>query len=68
MSLKTRISRALSLRTGEGRTLTVMGGFLLLNTANTTILSAAKNGLFLSVYPGEYIPQAVIGASLLTAV
>jgi HEAT repeat protein/MFS family permease len=45
-----------------------MGGFLLLNTANTTILSAAKNGLFLSVYPGERIPQAVIGASLLTAV
>jgi MFS family permease len=45
-----------------------MGGFLLLNTANTTILSAAKNGLFLSVYPGDRIPQAVIGASLLTAV
>lgn len=45
-----------------------MGGFLLLNTANTTVLSAAKNGLFLSVYPGSRIPQAVIGASLLTAV
>jgi len=48
--------------------LAVMGGFLLLNTANTTVLSAAKNGLFLSVYPGDRIPHAVIGASLLTAV
>jgi len=44
-----------------------MGGFLLLNTANTTVLSAAKNGLFLSVYPGARIPHAVIGASLITA-
>jgi hypothetical protein len=30
-------------------------------------LSAAKNGLFLSVYPGELIPHAVISAALLTA-
>ena len=44
-----------------------MAGFLFLNTANTTVVSAAKNGLFLSVYPGELIPHAVIGAALLTA-
>ena len=43
------------------------GGFLLLNTANTTVLSAVKNGLFLSVYPADLIPQAVIAGSLLTA-
>jgi len=45
-----------------------MGGFLLLNTANTTVLSALKNGLFLSVYPADLIPHAVIAAALLTAV
>src|SRR5688572_11477348 len=44
-----------------------MGGFLLLNTANTTVMSAAKNGLFLSVYPADLIPHAVIAAALLTA-
>lgn len=44
-----------------------MAGFLFLNTANTTVLSAAKNGLFLSVFPPELIPQAVIAAALLTA-
>lgn len=45
----------------------VMAGFLFLNTANTTVLSAAKNGLFLSAYPAELIPHAVISAALLTA-
>ncbi len=64
---KTRIAHALNLRGGEGRTLAVMGSYLLLNTANTTVLSAVKNGLFLSVYPAELIPQAVIAAALLTA-
>jgi HEAT repeat protein len=44
-----------------------MGAFLLLNTANTTVMSAAKNGLFLSVYPADLIPHAVIAAALLTA-
>lgn len=44
-----------------------MGGFLFLNTANTTVLSAAKNGLFLSVYEPQLIPHAVIAAALLTA-
>jgi HEAT repeat protein/MFS family permease len=62
-----RMGRALSLRPGEGRTLAVMGGFLLLNTANTTVLSALKNGLFLSVYTADLIPHAVIAAALLTA-
>ncbi|MDA1102402.1 MAG: cyclic nucleotide-binding domain-containing protein [Gemmatimonadetes bacterium] len=45
----------------------VMAAFLFLNTANTTVLSAAKNGLFLSVYEAELIPHAVIAAALLTA-
>lgn len=45
----------------------VMAGFLFLNTANTTLLSAAKNGLFLSAYRPELIPHAVISAALLTA-
>jgi HEAT repeat protein len=62
-----RLMRALGLRQGEGRTLAVMGGFLLLSTANTTVMSAVKNGLFLSVYPGDLIPHAVIAAALLTA-
>jgi len=67
VAVSEKVSRALHLRSGEDRTLAVMGGFLLLNTANTTVLSAAKNGLFLSVYPGSRIPHAVIAASLLTA-
>jgi len=62
-----KIQRALNLRRGEGRLFGVMAGFLLLNTANTTLLSAAKNGLFLSVYEPGLIPYAVISAALLTA-
>lgn len=62
-----KILRALNLRLGEGRTLAVMAGFLFLNTANTTLLSAAKNGLFLSAYEAELIPHAVISAAILTA-
>jgi HEAT repeat protein len=65
--MSTRLTSALSLRPGEGRTLAVLGGFLLLNTANTTVLSAVKNGLFLSVYPAETIPHAIIAGALLTA-
>ena len=67
MSASERLGRALNLRAGEGRPLAVMGGFLLLNTATTTVISAAKNGLFLSVFPAELIPYAVIAAALLTA-
>lgn len=59
--------RALNLREGEGKTFVVMGAFLFLNTANTTFLSAAKNGLFLSVYPGSLIPHAVIAGAAVTA-
>jgi HEAT repeat protein len=44
-----------------------MAGFLFLNTANTTVLSAAKNGLFLAEYEPRLIPHAVIAAALLTA-
>lgn len=62
------LARALHLRAGEGRTLLVLGGYLLLVTATTTILSATKNGLFLSAYPGRYIPHVVIGAAFVTAV
>ena len=62
-----KIQRALNLRLGEGRLFAVMAGFLFLNTANTTVLSAAKNGLFLSVYEPDLIPYAVISAALLTA-
>lgn len=62
-----RLQRALNLRPGEGRVFGVMAGFLFLNTANTTVLSAAKNGLFLSVYEPELIPHAVIAAALVTA-
>ena len=68
MTFNERLRRALQFRRGEGRTLAVLAGFLCLSTANTTVLSAAKNGLFLSVYPAELIPHAVIGAALLTAV
>ena len=63
----TRLQKALDLRRGEGRVFAVMATFLLLNTANTTLLSAAKNGLFLSVYEPELIPYAIIAAALLTA-
>lgn len=62
------LARALHLRAGEGRTLLILGGYLLLVTAATTILSATKNGLFLSVFPGSYIPHVIIGAALVTAV
>ena len=63
-----KLARALNLRDGEGPTLAVMAAFFFLNTANTTVISAAKNGLFLSAYPGDLIPYAVIAAALLTAV
>ena len=63
-----RVTRALNLREAEGRPLGVMAAFLFLNTANTTVISAAKNGLFLSEYGGDLIPYVVIAAALLTAV
>lgn len=64
----TKLERAFNLRNGEARTLGVMAAFLFLNTANTTVISAAKNGLFLSEYPPDRIPYAIISAALLTAV
>jgi HEAT repeat protein len=63
-----RLARALDLREGEGHTLGVMAAFLFLNTATTTIISAAKNGLFLSEYQSDQIPYAIISAAILTAV
>ena len=68
MSRPGRLARALALRAGEGRTLAVLGGYMFLATATTTVLTASQNGLFLSVYPGRLIPYAVIAAALLTAV
>ncbi|KPJ82873.1 MAG: hypothetical protein AMS19_06420 [Gemmatimonas sp. SG8_23] len=62
-----RLLHALNVRPGEGRILAVMATYLLLNTANTAVLSAAKNGLFLSVYEPDLIPYAIIAAALLTA-
>ena len=61
------LGRALNLRPGEGRTLMALGGFLLLVTATTTVLSATKNGLFLSVYPGTYIPHIIIAGAVVSA-
>ncbi len=62
------LARLLNLREGEGRQLSVLGSYLLLTTVVTTVLSASQNGLFLSVYPGNLIPHAVIAAALVTAV
>lgn len=62
------VARALNLREGEQRPLGVLGAYLFLTTVVTTVLSASKNGLFLSVYPGRLIPHAVIAAALVTAV
>ena len=53
---------------GDKRTFALLGAFLFLTSAATTVLSAAKNGLFLSIYSSRLIPQAVISAALLTAV
>jgi HEAT repeat protein len=62
------LSRSLDLRPGEGRTVGVLGGFLLLVTATTTVLAATKNGLFLSVYPAKYIPHVIVAAAVVSAV
>ena len=67
-ALRARVARVLNLRPGEGRVFVVMGGFLLLTTANATFLSAAKNGLFLSVYPADLVPYAVIAGALVTSI
>ena len=42
MRASERLGRAVGIRQGEGRTLAVMGGFLLLSTANTTVMSAVN--------------------------
>ncbi|MEQ8329272.1 MAG: cyclic nucleotide-binding domain-containing protein [Longimicrobiales bacterium] len=63
-----KIARVLNLREGEGHPLAILGAYLFLTTVVTTVVSASKNGLFLSVYPGNLIPHAVIAAALVTAV
>ena len=61
------LSSALNLRPGDARTLIVLGGYLFLLTATTTLLMAVKNGLFLSEYPPEWIPYAMIAGAVVTA-
>lgn len=63
-----RARRALNLREGEGRVFVVLAGYAFLGAAVTIILSAVKNGLFLSVYPSRLIPHAMVGAALVAAV
>ena len=68
MSPRSRaIASALNLRKGEGPLFIVLGSYLFLATATTTLLVAVKNGLFLSVYPASVVPYAMIMAALLTA-
>ena len=62
------LARALNLRPGEGRTLAVLGGYLMSCMASGVILLATINGLFLSVYPARLIPHVIIASALLTAV
>ena len=63
-----KLTRALNLREGEGRTFLATAAFLFLSTACTTFLGATRNGLFLDVYPRDLIPAAVIAAAATTAV
>lgn len=62
------VARTLNLRRGEGRALGLLASFLFLTAASITAISSAKNGLFLSVYPGDLIPHALVAAALVTAV
>lgn len=62
-----RLGEGLRLREGEGRLLTILGGFLFLITAATTLLEAGKNSLFLDVYPARLIPHSMIGAAFVAA-
>ena len=58
----------LDIREGEGRIAAVLFGHLFFVTAAVIVVSAAKNGLFLSAYPAELIPHVIVAAALVTAV
>ena len=62
------LGRLLDLREGEGRVALVLFGHLFFITAAAIVLSAAKNGLFLSAYPADLIPHVIVAASITTAV
>lgn len=63
-----RLGRLLDVRQGEGRTTLVLFGHLFFFTAAAIVLSAAKNGLFLSAYPAALIPHVIVAGALVTAV
>lgn len=58
----------LEVREGEGRIGLVLFGHLFFMTGAAIVLSAAKNGLFLSAYPSDLIPHVIIAAAITTAV
>lgn len=62
------LGRLLDLREGEGRVGFVLFTHLFFITAAAIVVSAAKNGLFLSAYPAELIPHVIIAAAVTTAV
>jgi len=57
----------LDVREGEGRVSLVLFGHLFFMTAALIVLSAAKNGLFLSAYTADLIPHVIIAAAITTA-
>lgn len=65
--LAERLRSALGLKPDEEREFVVLTGYVFAATAVAILLSAAKNGLFLSVYPDRLIPHAMIAAALLAA-
>ncbi len=62
------LGRLLDVREGEGRVAVVLFGHLFFVTSAAIILSAAKNGLFLSAYPADLIPHVIVAAALVTAI
>jgi len=59
--------RFLDLRPGEGRVALVLFTHLFFVTAAAIVLSAAKNGLFLSAYPASLIPHVIVASAVTTA-
>lgn len=62
------LRRLLDLREGEGRSALVLFTHLFFITAAAIVMSAAKNGLFLSAYPADLIPHVIVASALTTAV
>ena len=65
--MRVRLARLLDVREGEGRVVLVLFGHLFFMTAAAIVLSAAKNGLFLSAYPAALIPHVIVAAAVVTA-